>query len=246
MRLIALFLLHLYCSTQTSGANIQITPNGTDGVIQATLNDTVTLVCESEGDTEDENELVWLRNGAKINLQEGNKKGSSRVCISPVIYEDKGATFSCYLHSNASVTASVTLNVTYAPQLSGLEQVTVEEDEMLVLRCDMRANPLVSSMLWKLNGSMVDLQAEGFTVTSDGVTSVLQASRVEKSVHGGTYECTATSPIYNTLTKSFNVTVTEKTMKFPLMPMIAGLVVVFLTALLAIVSRWRKITKCCK
>lgn len=36
---------------------------------------------------------------------------------------------------------------------------------------------------------------------------------------------------------------TDKTMKFPLGPMIAGLVVVALTALLAVVSRWRKIVK---
>lgn len=35
----------------------------------------------------------------------------------------------------------------------------------------------------------------------------------------------------------------EKTMKFPLMPMIAGLVVVGLTALLAVIARWQKIVK---
>lgn len=36
---------------------------------------------------------------------------------------------------------------------------------------------------------------------------------------------------------------TDKILKFPLGPMIAGLVVVGLTALLAVVSRWRKIVK---
>lgn len=35
----------------------------------------------------------------------------------------------------------------------------------------------------------------------------------------------------------------EKTMKFPLIPIIAGLVVVFLTLLLAFASRWKKIAK---
>lgn len=35
----------------------------------------------------------------------------------------------------------------------------------------------------------------------------------------------------------------DTTMKFPLMPIIAGAVVVCLTALLAVVSRWEKITK---
>lgn len=130
----------------------------------------------------------------------------------------------------------------------------------------------------------MDLLADGFTLASDGVTSVLRASRVEKSVHEGTYECTTNSPSYGQSRKLFYVTVTgqfscsalyivskgtfkymvalfdafmlpglcnlqnemisssaEKTKKFPLIPMIAGLVVVFLTTLLAIVSRWKKI-----
>ncbi|XP_037543923.1 transmembrane and immunoglobulin domain-containing protein 1 [Nematolebias whitei] len=242
MRLIIPFLLLVYCLTQTSGITIEATPGTSDGVVQVVLNQTVSLRCDSEADKE----LVWLRNGAKIDLKEENKKGSSHVCVSPVIHEDNGATFTCYLHSNASDTASVTLNVTYHPLLSGSEEVKVEEGETLVLQCDTRANPVLLSISWELNGSMVDLLADGFTVTSDGVTSVLRASKVEKSVHEGTYKCTTNSPSYGHSSKLFHVTVTEKTKKFPLMPMIAGLVVVFLTTLLAIVSRWKKIAQCCK
>lgn len=152
----------------------------------------------------------------------------------------------------------------------------MEEGETLVLQCDTRANPVLLSISWELNGSMVDLLADGFTMTSDGVTSVLQASKVEKSVHEGTYKCTTNSPSYGRSSKLFHVTVTgqfscskylmalfhvlllpglcnlqnqmisssaDKTKKFPLMPMIAGLVVVFLTTLLAIVSRWKKIAR---
>lgn len=94
------------------GISIQIHPNNTGGVVQTELNKTVSLICELDSEAEDDNTLVWLRNGAKINLKEENTKGLSNVCISPVVYEDNGATFSCYLHSNASVKASVTLNVT--------------------------------------------------------------------------------------------------------------------------------------
>lgn len=72
----------------------------------------------------------------------------------------------------------------------------------------MRANPLLSSMSWTLNGTTVDLIAGGFTVTNDGVTSVLRARKVVRGVHGGVYECTATSPIYNSSSKVFNVIVT--------------------------------------
>ncbi|KAF7206556.1 transmembrane and immunoglobulin domain-containing protein 1 [Nothobranchius furzeri] len=243
----AILFLLLFChTTQTTGVIIESQPSSSVDVVQVGLRQSVSLACRPDDVAQNEEELVWLRNGEKIKLMEENKKGESKVCISPAIYDDNGATFTCYLQSNSSDVAFVTLNVTYHPELNGSEEVTIEEEESLVLQCDMRANPLLSSMLWTLNGSMVDLLAGGFTVTSDGFTSVLQARRVEKSVHGGTYKCTATSPSAGVHSKLFHVIVTEKTIKFPLMPTIAGLVVVFLTALLAVVSRWKKITKCCK
>ncbi|KAI3373671.1 hypothetical protein L3Q82_022261 [Scortum barcoo] len=241
-----LLQLLLYCATQTSGVIIQSVPEvNSEGVIQTELNQTVSLVCQPHSGLEipNEEELVWLRNGAVVSLMTENKKGSSSVCVTPIIYEDNGATFTCHLSKNATVTASVTLNVTYSPQLSGSEEVTVEEEAVLVLRCDIWANPQVSSVSWTLNGTTVDLLAGGFMVTNDGYTSQITAKKVDKSLHEGTYKCTAISPIYGEHSKTFSVTVTDKTLKFPLMPTIAGLVVVLLTALLAIVSRWDKITK---
>lgn len=183
------------------------------------------------------------------------------------------------------------------PQLSGSEEVTVEDESVLALRCDIWANPPVSSVSWTLNGSAVDLLAGGFTVTNDGFTSQLITNSVEKSLHEGTYQCTANFPVFGEHSKIFKVTVTgqlaqrhsfpettsqclvlcvisllmynqnlkwneqsviwskkkvgwspssssvEKTMKFPLLPFIAGVVVVCLTTLLAVVSRWSKIMK---
>uniref|UniRef100_A0A665XBQ2 Transmembrane and immunoglobulin domain containing 1 n=1 Tax=Echeneis naucrates TaxID=173247 RepID=A0A665XBQ2_ECHNA len=207
------------------------------------LEKTVSLLCTPDGDSEAEEELVWLRNGAVVRLNEENRKGRSSVCISPIIHEDNEAVFTCHLSRNATVSASVTLNVTYHPQLSEAEQVEVEIESMLVLSCDIWANPQVSSILWTLNGSAVDLSASGFTMSSDGFTSQLTANTVERSLHEGTYECTAHFPLHGTISKVFQVTVTEKTMKFPLFPIIAGVVVVCLTAILAVVSRWKKIAK---
>ncbi|XP_034406365.1 transmembrane and immunoglobulin domain-containing protein 1 [Cyclopterus lumpus] len=244
-----LFHLLLFCATQTFGVKIQSVPGvNNEGVIETELEKSVSLVCQHDGghDTLVDEELVWLRNGAVVSLTEGNKKGRSSVCVTPVIYDDNGVTFSCHLSKNATVTASVTLNVTYHPQLSGSEEVAVEEEAELVLRCDILANPPVSSVSWKLNGSVVDLLAGGFSLTNDGFTSKLTVNSVEKSLHEGTYQCTATSLIYGEHSKQFSVTVTETTFKFPLMPMVAGVVVVCLTSLLAVVSRWNRITKCCK
>ncbi|XP_071316840.1 transmembrane and immunoglobulin domain-containing protein 1 [Trachinotus anak] len=244
-------LLHLllYCATQTLGVKIQSDPEvSSGGVIQTELQKTVSLLCLLDGgsETQADEELVWLRNGAVVSLKEENKKGRSSVCVTPVIHEDNGATFTCHLSGNATVSASVTLNVTYHPQLSGSEEVVVEEESVLILQCDIWANPPVTSVSWSLNGSAVDLLAGGFTKTNDGFKSQLTANRVGKSLHVGTYQCTAYSPVYGEHSKRFQVTVTEKILKFPLLPMIAGLVVVTLTAFFAVVSRWSKITKCCK
>ncbi|XP_049892887.1 transmembrane and immunoglobulin domain-containing protein 1 [Epinephelus moara] len=241
-----LFHLLLYCVTQTLGVNIQSVPGvNSDGVVQTELDMTVSLVCQTDGDheTQADEELVWLRNGAAVALQEENKRGRSSVCVTPVILEDDGATFTCHLKKNYSSTASVTLNVIYHPQLSGSEEVTVEEEAVMVLQCDIKANPSVSSVSWTLNGSKVDLFAGGFSLTNDGYISRLTANSVERSLHEGTYKCTAEAPGY-VGHKLFHVTVIAKPMKFPLFPMIAGLVVVGLTAILAVASRWNKIAKC--
>lgn len=213
-------------------------------VIHLELNQSVSLVCML-GATQADEELVWLRNDAAILLKEGNNKGRSSLCVTP-IYEDNGAKFTCHQKGNSTDQVSVTLKVTFAPNISGTVEVTVEEEADLVLECDTRANPLVSSVTWSLNGSLVDLLADGFSVINNGLISQLTANKVKKSLHGGMYTCTVDSPMYNDSSRHFQVTITDKTLKFPLGPMIAGLVVVGLTALLAAVSRWRKIVKCCK
>lgn len=76
------------------------------------------------------------------------------------------------------------------------------------MQCDIWANPPVLSVSWTLNGSAVDLLAGGFSVTNDGFTSRLTTNSVEKSLHEGTYQCTAKSPIYGGHSKQFSVTVT--------------------------------------
>ena len=68
----------------------------------------MSLVCQTQADEQ----LVWLRNDAMVALKEGNTKGRSSVCVSPVSSEDNGATFTCHLSNNDTVMASVTLNVT--------------------------------------------------------------------------------------------------------------------------------------
>lgn len=241
-----LFYVVLYCAAQTLSINIESNPTAnSESVIEVHLEKSVSLVCAVDGTQADE-ELVWLRNNAAVLLKEENKKGRSSVCVTPVLHEDNGATFTCYMVRNSTIRTSVTLNVTYCPNLSESEDVLVEQEAGLVLQCDILANPPVSNVSWTLNGSTVDLFGGGFSMTTDGSTTQLRVSSVERSLHEGTYQCAADCFNGEKRNKRFHVTVTEKTFKFPLMPMIAGLVVVGLTALLAVLSRWKKITKCCK
>lgn len=241
-------LLLLFCASQALDLQISSVPAvGSDDVVRTELKDIVSLLCQlnnNQGFQKDE-ELVWKRNGALISLEEGNKEGRSSVCITP-IHDDNDATFTCHLKTNTTVSRSVTLNVTYPPELSGSENITVEEEAELQLKCDTKANPIVTNTTWTLNGSQVDLVEHDLIVTEDGFTTKLSADFVRRSLHAGTYECSVSTGLYGEFTKTFVVTVTDKTMKFPLIPIIAGLVVVFLTAILAVASRWKKIVKCCK
>uniref|UniRef100_A0A8C7WZT6 Transmembrane and immunoglobulin domain containing 1 n=1 Tax=Oryzias sinensis TaxID=183150 RepID=A0A8C7WZT6_9TELE len=242
-----LHFLLLLASQTCEAVRIKSTPGASlEGFIQAKPDDTVSLICEITDTNLQEEELNWQRNGAAVSLTDTNKNTPSAVCITPVIPEDDEATFTCSLRKNSTASASVTLKVSYPPQLSGSENITIEEEEDLVLECVMKANPLVTAVLWTLNGSTVDLIGGGFTVTNDGQISRLQINNVDQSMHDGIYQCTAVSPMFPNSSKIFNVKVTERTMKFPLVPLIAGLVVVLVTSILAVVSRWRKIAKCCK
>lgn len=90
-----------------------IPPVDSEGVIHAELEETVSLICMSDNDSEaQDDELVWLRNEDLVQLKDGNKKGNSSVCVTPVIKDDNEATFTCRLSTNATDKTSVTLKVT--------------------------------------------------------------------------------------------------------------------------------------
>ncbi|KAK7926155.1 hypothetical protein WMY93_008465 [Mugilogobius chulae] len=243
----AIFNCLFYFAAQTSAVTVESVPSASsDGYIHTELDKTVSLTCTHDAASEADDELVWLRNDALVSLKEENKKGQSRVCISPVILKDRETTFTCHLRSNATNRVSVVLNVTYPPSLTEPEGITVEEEASMFLRCAIEAYPPVTSVVWTLNGTEVDLKAAQMTLTNDGLFSTLSTVKVQRSLHQATYQCITDSPMYGARTQVFTVNVTDKTLKFPLYPMIAGIVVVCLTTILAVASRWKKIVKCCK
>ncbi|KAJ7997543.1 hypothetical protein DPEC_G00230100 [Dallia pectoralis] len=240
-----LYLLVLYSTIlQTSGLELLSDPMVSAGLVSTELDNTVSLTCVSEG-----TELEWFRNGQLIRVAEGNTLGTSRVCIWPVTHNDNAAIFTCQQKNDTRFNASAQLEVTYAPMNSVTDEVLVEQTRELVLSCDVFANPQVS-VSWERHRAPIDLSDGGFEMTNDGTTSHLKVGKVDRDKHQGLYSCVTASPRYPTPNiKSFQVTVTDKTLQVQLdlvFPIIAGAVVIGLTTLLAIVSRWRRIIKCCK
>lgn len=93
------------------------------------------------------------------------------------------------------------------PQISESSDVTVEEEAQVLLSCHMWANPQVADVSWTLNGSSVDLEDSGLTLTVDGLYSQLSTDKAERGRHEGTYQCSTVyfSKVY---TKTFKVKLT--------------------------------------
>lgn len=83
----------------------------------------------------------------------------------------------------------------------------MEEEDVLVLDCNIWANPSVSAVSWTQNGSKVDLEEGGFAITNDGFNSKLSAKRAERSKHEGRYQC-STDYSNRKYTKTFVVKLT--------------------------------------
>ena len=82
----------------------------------------------------------------------------------------------------------------------------MEEQETLVLLCDMRANPAVI-VSWEFNGTQLDYTTGKVIVTNDGITSTLTVSSLDMDLHRGTYICETNSPKHGKQRRTFNVAV---------------------------------------
>ncbi|XP_036418045.1 transmembrane and immunoglobulin domain-containing protein 1-like [Colossoma macropomum] len=238
----ALHPLLLCCLCQlAAGVKVLVSPQE-EAIAQ--LGDTVSLSCWVEG-SDYEEELQWSRNRGLINLLEGNRLNQSHLCVQNLTHKDHRVQFTCNLKKNTSISASVKINVLFPPDLSGEENVTVEESREAKLSCSVWANPPVK-VSWLRDGAAVDLLKEGYKLNQDSFEARLIIIKPHRDQHQGTYTCVTESSEFGQRTKSIHVTVTEKTMSFPLGAVIAGCVVVLCTAALAVVSRWSQISKCWK
>ncbi|MBN3304635.1 TMIG1 protein, partial [Amia calva] len=219
---------------------VSVHPAVSGGVISAQREDTLTLTCEAV-EREGDEELDWYRETQRISLGPENRVNTSSLCVSPVSKADNRVTFTCQLRREASVNASIQLDVHFPPELSGTELVTMAQNQQVTFTCDVHANPPVS-VSWMKNNERLNLDTGGYTLYQDGREATLSINKIQKS-HEGNYSCVTDSPEYGQRTKSFTLTVEGEWTRFPYEPVIAGGVIVLCTMILAVISRKEKIAK---
>lgn len=244
--LVRVALLLLCCVSNVKAVTVESCPLAAGGLLQTSVDETVTLTCMTDNtDLSSQQELQWFRNGARVKLPEENMMSRSSLCVQPVTKEDDGAVFTCQLKGDASVNSSVEFDVHYPPDLNDTTEVFVQETNDAVLSCNVRANPPVT-VVWKKDGEVLDMTTGSYKSTNNGITAQLSIPKVKRDVHQGLYVCETKSAVYGVTGRTFQVTVEDRVIGFPLGPLIAGVVVVACTIVLALISRRNKIIKCFK
>ncbi|KAJ7309109.1 hypothetical protein JRQ81_008442 [Phrynocephalus forsythii] len=203
---------------------------------------TQSLWCTAENHIQDE-ELRWFRADRQVSLKDGNQVNASSICVSPVTVEDDGVSFTCKLARNASVQVSVTLDVMFAPILSGEDPPPVGEDSEVTLGCHVKANPSAQLAWWR-NNSLLALEDSRYQILQTAQILQLKIQNAQKS-DAGNYTCVARSTLGEER-KSFQLLIENKKVPFPTEAVIAAAVVVFLTILFALVARRKRFLKCFK
>ncbi|KAM7058171.1 kin of IRRE-like protein 2 isoform 2-T2 [Molossus nigricans] len=125
------------------------------------------LTCQSRGDARPTPELLWFRDGVRLDgttsYQTLLKKGTAEsvesiLSLTPSSHDD-GATLVCRARSQALPAGrdtAITLSLQYSPVVTlSAEPQTVQEGEKVTFLCQARAQPPVTGYRWAKGGSPV-------------------------------------------------------------------------------------------
>ncbi|XP_029469801.1 transmembrane and immunoglobulin domain-containing protein 1 [Rhinatrema bivittatum] len=239
-------LLLLQCSREVLAVEVTVNNNKQDYSLTLATTDILSLACAVQNHTAEE-ELLWYREGQLLDLKKENQKNISTVCVFPVSSGDNRVTFSCQLQRNTSIQVSVVLDVQFPPQLSGYNNLTVEEGKDVKLTCNVKSNPQAAVVWYKDNSTLI-LEEGRYHQSLTSEFFELAISKTRKS-DNGTYTCVAryeNKTHAEILSKDFFLTVEDRRDVFPLEAVIAAVVVVLLTVIFGIAARRKRIFKCFK
>ncbi|XP_035682662.1 fibroblast growth factor receptor 2-like [Branchiostoma floridae] len=173
----------------TYPAQITPTPPVTTTVI---VGQTANFSCPAEGNPNNFT-YIWKEGNRTINSAHEDQFSQSDgvLTISNVQRNQHDVVYTCDVSNNIgrADTASTTLDVQHAPDVSAPENVTVKENDDLTVQCVAAANPAVSSVEWKKQDSP--------TVVSNNAT--LSISNIQKG-NASTYVCTAQNTLHDNST----------------------------------------------
>ncbi|XP_041919869.1 transmembrane and immunoglobulin domain-containing protein 1-like [Alosa sapidissima] len=243
-----LLLLCCACRLVTAGMRVVLSPLDTEGSVSARVGGVVSLNCSAEGGgvSEQSEELEWHRNGQLLKLDPHNHFSPSRLCVQNVTTDDHQVTFTCHLKRNPTVAASAEIKVHFPPDLSGSEDVNVQESQDASLYCSVWAYPQVAVTWLRDDQPLYLVGQRRYTLYQDSREARLTITGAQRELHQGRYSCVTRSWEFGERSKTFHLLVEDKKMAFPLWPMVAAGVVVTLTAALAVVARWDNVSKCWK
>ncbi|KAI5933975.1 kin of IRRE-like protein 2 [Manis javanica] len=125
------------------------------------------LTCRSRGDAHPTPELLWLRDGVRLDgatfhqtlLKEGTTGSVESILFLTPFSHDDGATLVCRARSQALPSGkdtAVTLNLQYPPVVTlSAEPQTVQKGEKVTFLCKATAQPPVTGYRWAKGGSPV-------------------------------------------------------------------------------------------
>ncbi|KAM3854872.1 transmembrane and immunoglobulin domain-containing protein 1 [Vipera latastei] len=222
-----------------AGLELSINANTADFELATEAGRSQSLWCALQHHGQEE-ELLWLRGDAEVELQEGNRLNASNVCLSPVGHEDHGVSFTCLLARDRSVRVSVLLNVTYPPALSGEDPPAIPAEWDVTLDCRVKANP-PAQLSWLKDNEPLSLEDTRYWILRTSELFQLTIKRLQPSDRG-IYTCVADSPL-GWSRKDFHLVVEERKLPFPNEAVIGAGVVLSLIALFGLVVRWEKIVQ---
>ncbi|XP_078082062.1 transmembrane and immunoglobulin domain-containing protein 1-like [Mustelus asterias] len=237
------FIVALHFVPAYTGVSLAINGITTNYRIIKNLSDSLSLTCTAVNNTWDE-ELVWLRGDRVINLKAMNRVNISTVCVDPITENDDDATFSCRLNKNDNINTTVHLDIRFIPILSrdGEKEIEVYEGNDVALTCNVKSNP-PAVMIWYKDNNILKMAGQHSVHWDSGVFR-LSIRKVQK-MESGMYACIANSTLGSS-NLSFHLNVKGKPYELPIEPIVAGLVVVALTALFGIISRRKQIIQLCR